>query len=75
MSSDFSSCAPMSFMRSISCSAWHFILEAVDLDFGGGWLAVRGFKLGQVAFDARLKLFQPLGYLGFVKFRSRESSP
>ena len=42
----------------------NFILEPVDLDFRRGGLAVRGFKLGQVALDARLKLFQPLGYLG-----------
>ncbi len=42
----------------------NFALEAGDLDFRRGGLAVRGFKLGQVALDTRLKLFQPLGYLG-----------
>ena len=35
-----------------------------NLDFGRGGLTVSGFKLGQIAFDARLKLFQPLGHLG-----------
>jgi hypothetical protein len=42
----------------------NLVLEAADLDFGRGGLAVGGFQFGQVALDALLNLFQPLGDLG-----------
>ncbi len=44
----------------------NFILEPGALDFWRRGLAVRGFKLGQIALDTRLDLFQPLGHLGFA---------
>jgi hypothetical protein len=51
-------------MRSISCFSRPILIEAVDLDFGRGWLAVSGFKLGQIALNARLDLLRPLGRFG-----------
>ena len=39
-------------------------VESADLDFRRGGLAIGGFKLGEIARDARLDLLQPLGYLG-----------